>query len=139
MGFAPTAQSRCVNHRPGPYHVRENAGVIAGHAAQFLQFCYDTLAEQRRERSLGDGVLLATLHGAKGMEFPHLLIADVGWRQSQRGQIERRLFYVGMTRVGETLTLGRVLGGDPAFREHCQSETWELPLVEICVRAWDLG
>jgi len=46
------------------------------------------------------------------MEFPHVLIADGGWRQSQRGE-----------------------DGDPAFREHCQSENWQLPLVEIWVRA----
>jgi ATP-dependent DNA helicase RecQ len=88
----------------------DEAGQAAVPAARILEFCYETLAEQRRDRSLGEGVLLATLHAAKGMEFPHVLIADGGWRFGQQGEDERRLFYVGMTRARETLTLGGLIG-----------------------------
>jgi len=71
-----------------------------------VEFCYETLAEQRRERAIGDGVLLSTLHGAKGMEYPHALIADGGWsRKPEEANEERQVFYVGMTRARETLTL----------------------------------
>ncbi len=58
---------------------RAEAGTAAVPAAEIAEFCWETLAEQRRERSIGSGVLLSTLHGAKGLEFPHVLIADGGW------------------------------------------------------------
>jgi len=89
----------------------DEAGDAVVPALQVLELCYETLGEQRREHSLGDGVLLATLHGAKGLEFPHVLIADGGGRPGAWGEEERRLFYVGMTRARETLTLGRVDDG----------------------------
>jgi ATP-dependent DNA helicase RecQ len=78
-------------------------------AAEIAEFCWETLAERRRERGAsaggGDGVLLSTLHGAKGLEFSHVLIADGGWDRNPSSEDERRLFYVGMTRAQETLTL----------------------------------
>ncbi len=93
---------------------------IAVPAADIAELCWESLAEQRRDRSLGDGVLLATLHAAKGLEFPHVLIADGGWSRGaagretafcERGEDERRTFYVGMTRAQETLTLLEIAGG----------------------------
>ena len=96
----------------------DEAGEAAVPAARILEFCYETLAEQRRDRNIGDGVLLSTLHGAKGMELPHVLIADGGWHPKQRSEEERRLFYVGMTRARETLTLGALMGnGNPWLGE----------------------
>jgi len=55
---------------------------------------------QRRKGRL----TLATVHGAKGQEYRHVLILDGGWQPDRRGE-ERRLYYVGMTRAKETLTL----------------------------------
>jgi ATP-dependent DNA helicase RecQ len=96
----------------------DEAGEVVQPAARILEFCYETLAEQRRDRSLGEGVLISTLHGAKGMELPHVLIADGGWRAGRSGEDERRLFYVGMTRARETLTLGSVThSGNPWLDE----------------------
>ncbi|MGB4227708.1 MAG: RecQ family ATP-dependent DNA helicase [Candidatus Dechloromonas phosphoritropha] len=47
---------------------------------------------------------LSTVHAAKGREFRHVLILDGGnWMKSTAD--ERRLYYVGMTRAQETLTL----------------------------------
>jgi ATP-dependent DNA helicase RecQ len=85
---------------------RDEAGDSEAPATRIRELCYETLAEQRRERSVGVGVLMATLHAAKGLEFPHVLIPDGGWRSDSHTEEERRLLYVGMTRARETLTLG---------------------------------
>ncbi|MDD5204547.1 MAG: UvrD-helicase domain-containing protein, partial [Desulfobacterales bacterium] len=74
----------------------------------FMESLYDSLVELKREQSIGNGVFLGTLHGAKGMEFPHVFILDGGWREevdAQRREEERRVFYVGMTRARQTLCL----------------------------------
>jgi ATP-dependent DNA helicase RecQ len=71
---------------------------------QTLEFLYETLSEQRKERRLGRGVFLTTIHSVKGMEFSHFGILDGGWpTESQEEQ--RRLLYVAMTRAKETLFL----------------------------------
>ncbi|WP_295384581.1 RecQ family ATP-dependent DNA helicase [uncultured Thiodictyon sp.] len=90
------------------------AGEVEVPASRVLEFCYETLGEQRRDRHLSEGVLLSTLHGAKGLEFPHVLIADGpgGGADSAAQQGARRLYYVGMTRARETLALGRLPGGN---------------------------
>jgi ATP-dependent DNA helicase RecQ len=47
---------------------------------------------------------LSTVHGAKGREFRHVLMLDGGdWKKPTDD--ERRLYYVGMTRARETLSL----------------------------------
>jgi ATP-dependent DNA helicase RecQ len=71
---------------------------------QTLEFLYETLDEQRRERRFGNGVFLSTIHSVKGMEFPHVFILDGGWR-TPANEEQRRLFYVAMTRAKETLCL----------------------------------
>jgi len=71
---------------------------------QLLDFIGETFAEQRKERRLGQGVLLATAHAVKGMEFAHVMILDGGW-QMPATEEQRRLFYVAMTRAKETLCL----------------------------------
>lgn len=93
---------------------RQEAGDAPAPAAQVLEFCLETLADQRRERSLGQGITLSTLHGAKGLEYKHVLIADGPWTGRRLEAEDRRLFYVGLTRARETLTLGRLPnGGNP--------------------------
>ena len=69
---------------------------------------YDFIAEQRREKSLGGGIFLGTIHSTKGLEFAHVIILDGGWPSpGDAAQIEeeRRTLYVGMTRARETLAL----------------------------------
>jgi ATP-dependent DNA helicase RecQ len=71
---------------------------------QTLEFLYEMLTEQRRERCLGQGVFLSTVHSVKGLEFSHLAIIDGGWTTPATEE-QRRLFYVAMTRAKETLCL----------------------------------
>jgi ATP-dependent DNA helicase RecQ len=66
-----------------------------------LDFLVEFGAEARRAPA--GKLVLTTVHGAKGREFDHVVILDSGdW---QPGDEERRLYYVGMTRAKETLTL----------------------------------
>ena len=54
---------------------------------------YEFAAEQRREKILGQGVFLSTIHASKGMEFPHVFILDGdwgGWRSKTEWEEERR-------------------------------------------------
>ena len=72
--------------------------------ADCLEFMYESLADQRRERRFGQGVLLSTIHSVKGMEFNHVFVLDGGW-SGQNKEEQRRLMYVAMTRAKETLCL----------------------------------
>ncbi|MBL6986547.1 MAG: RecQ family ATP-dependent DNA helicase [Methylobacter sp.] len=76
---------------------------------QLLEFLYEILADQRRERRFGNGVFLSTVHSVKGMEFAHLAILDGGWMMPATEE-QRRLYYVAMTRAKETLCLMRRQG-----------------------------
>ena len=72
---------------------------------------YEFTAEQRREKILGQGIFLSTIHSSKGMEFPHVFILDGDWgRPSGKNEWEeeRRVMYVGMTRAEETLRLMKI-------------------------------
>jgi len=71
-------------------------------------FFVEAIAERRRHHRTGDGVVLVTAHKAKGLEFPHVIIADGGWRPTADAvetEEERRVFYVAMTRAMETLSV----------------------------------
>jgi ATP-dependent DNA helicase RecQ len=77
------------------------------------EFFGELLFEQRRERTLGGGVMLGTVHGSKGAEHGHVILLDSGWelRSSDTPEDLRRLYYVGMTRAQKTLTLLQRAGG----------------------------
>src|SRR5260221_11008319 len=74
-----------------------------------------TLDQDREEKSESDhdGVTLITFHAAKGLEFPHVFLVGIeeGILPHDRSKVdghldeERRLFYVGITRAMETLTI----------------------------------
>lgn len=71
------------------------------------------IADRQQNDDAPDGVALATLHAAKGLEYPHVYLA--GFEENllpHRSSIEadtveeeRRLAYVGITRARKTLSL----------------------------------
>jgi ATP-dependent DNA helicase RecQ len=87
----------------------------------YVDWLYEALAEQRRERTLGQGLFLNTIHAAKGLEFDHVFILDGGWHlpsERARQEEERRLLYVAMTRARQTLCLLELAGhGNPLVRD----------------------
>ena len=74
-----------------------------------VEALHQALADHARSHIIGDGVLVGTVHAAKGLEFPHVLVLGGDWRTQTRhdgsSEAERRLYYVAMTRARETLTL----------------------------------
>jgi len=81
------------------------------------------------DQEAGEEVRLMTLHGSKGLEFPHVFIAGVEedllpHRNSldEGGEEEeRRLMYVGITRARESLTLSYA-GSRRRYGEHVSCE-----------------
>jgi ATP-dependent DNA helicase RecQ len=89
--------------------VAEVAGVTKVPAAEVMDGLYEAAAESRRSGH-PSALKLMTAHGAKGLEFRHVIVMDCAdWRWS--GEDERRLLYVSMTRAQETLTVMRAEGG----------------------------
>ncbi|WP_020585733.1 RecQ family ATP-dependent DNA helicase [Desulfobacter curvatus] len=72
--------------------------------AQAREFFLSALLEEQQARRTGTGVFTGTVHSIKGMEFKHVFILDHGWKNKEIEE-ERRLYYVGMTRAMEHLTL----------------------------------
>jgi ATP-dependent DNA helicase RecQ len=125
----------------------EASGDAETAGSRVLEFLYEALAERRREPALGEGVHLGTVHAAKGLEFAHVALADGGWGPRRGGsppvteaalaaeEEERRLFYVGMTRARETLTLlWRRDESNPFVRELLARR----PRLDLCERQPDL-
>lgn len=63
----------------------------------------EILVTERSERSIGKGVRLATLHGAKGLEWRRVILVDDG--DVRVDDDARRLWYVGMTRASLRLDI----------------------------------
>lgn len=76
-------------------------------AMELGQFLREALAEMRRDAEVGDGVVLSTVHAAKGTEYDHVLLIGA-WsepRKEEESEEQRRVFYVGMTRARRSLTI----------------------------------
>jgi len=71
-------------------------------ASQLLDWIFEFSNEQRN--SVAGKLTISTVHAAKGREFRHVIILDGDWPVVAVPD-ERRLYYVGMTRAKETLTL----------------------------------
>ena len=72
---------------------------------------YEYVSEHQREKVIGEGIFLGTIHSAKGMEFSHVFVLDGDWNipnSPKRWEEERRILYVAMTRAKESLVLMNV-------------------------------
>jgi ATP-dependent DNA helicase RecQ len=73
---------------------------------QAIDYLWEALVEQKRDRFVSRGVFLSTVHFAKGTEFDHVFVADGGWNpRNGEAEEERRVYYVAMTRAKQTLSL----------------------------------
>ena len=93
-------------------HALETGGTETA-ADHFIEW----LAEWSREiRRRPRGLLLATAHRTKGLEFEHVAVLDGGWNrigEDEDADAPRRLYYVAMTRAQRTLALARFDGPHP--------------------------
>jgi ATP-dependent DNA helicase RecQ len=71
----------------------------------FIDYLYDSTRDIRQLHQFDKSrIFLSTIHVAKGLEFPVVIIAGQPVA-SKNGEDERRLFYVAMTRAKERLFL----------------------------------
>ncbi|MFN2353350.1 MAG: RecQ family ATP-dependent DNA helicase [Desulfopila sp.] len=75
--------------------------------SMIMEYLYESFADQRRSRNLGNGLFLSTIHSVKGLEFDHVFILAQSWQDTSGSAMEeeRRLYYVGMSRARQTLQL----------------------------------
>jgi len=86
---------------------KDEAGDTDVPAIDVARFFRETLIEIRRDSDATDGVILSTVHAAKGTEYDHVLLAGP-WPEApelRRSEERRRTFYVGMTRARKSLTV----------------------------------
>ncbi|MCQ3802743.1 MAG: RecQ family ATP-dependent DNA helicase [Acidimicrobiia bacterium] len=89
--------------------LEEEAGDEPVPAAEVVDAIYQGLADHHRSHIIGEGVLVSTIHAAKGLEFDHVLVLG-GLRKGRNTSTPsteevRRLYYVAMTRARHTLAL----------------------------------
>ena len=92
-------------------------------ASQLLDWVFEFSNEQRN--SVAGKLTISTVHAAKGREFSHVIILDGDW-PSVATQDERRLYYVGMTRAKETLTLLEFTGVPNPFSSSIRNQPYAL-------------
>jgi DNA helicase-2/ATP-dependent DNA helicase PcrA len=109
------AESRIRNIKELLVTLDEQPASLAPHdrLQSFLEeITLDSEREEEKEEA-GDAVTLITMHSCKGLEFPHVYIVGMeeGLLPHSRSKEEntldeeRRLFYVGLTRAKESLTI----------------------------------
>ncbi len=85
---------------------RSEAGDEPVSAPVIVDHLYESLSQRRRDETWGDGIVLRTVHAAKGTEYPHVLLGgDWSMSNADSREEERRAFYVGMTRARDSLSV----------------------------------
>jgi superfamily I DNA/RNA helicase len=116
-----TADSRVRNVKELVADLDKTGAAIQSANDRLESFLEDITLDAEREddkESTSDAVTLITMHSCKGLEYPHVFIVGLedGLLPHSRSKVEgtldeeRRLFYVGITRAMQGLTLS-----------HCQS------------------
>ena len=112
-------------------HYRDTTGDSLLPVTRAIEHMYEFLAEQRRDKVIGQGIFLSTIHSAKGMEFPHVFILDGDWSTPMRPsewEEERRVLYVGMTRAEETLRVLKIPSRPNPFLKEIRGD-FVIPLI----------
>ncbi|MFK7890109.1 MAG: RecQ family ATP-dependent DNA helicase [Granulosicoccus sp.] len=92
-------------------------------SSTLIDWLYDYASSMRTQPP--GGLYLGTVHASKGLEFRHVMLLDGGWRHDAKSiEQERRLYYVGMTRAMQTLTLCRH-GAERHFADCSNSTAWK--------------
>ena len=96
--------------------LRQEMGDCQLSASALVDWLYEYPRALRKQGS--KGLYLGTVHSAKGLEFRHVGLLDGGWSAEPISlDAERRLYYVGMTRAEESLTLVEFDSGNPFSRQ----------------------
>ncbi len=111
----------------------------AGDSENSVDSFKEWLAEWGREmRQRQTGLLLATAHSAKGLEFDHVIILDGDWtrRPDRHEDLDawRRLCYVAMTRARKTLALVSLTASGGSRRQRSESSGRALRAFQWQVR-----
>ncbi len=89
--------------------IQQDTGTSPCPTTYLTRAVHSELSAAKSEQLIGEGVLVGTIHSAKGKEFPHVVVLGGDWNQNPRNgdspEAERRLFYVAMTRAISTLTI----------------------------------
>ncbi|WP_051822762.1 RecQ family ATP-dependent DNA helicase [Desulfonatronum thiodismutans] len=84
---------------------QEESGSIRRPMREFSEYVWDVSRDLGRfQRANAQGIGIATMHGAKGLEFPAVLLVGHPRREANMEEA-RRLYYVGMTRARDRLFL----------------------------------
>ncbi len=107
---------------------QEESGSIRHPIREFSEYVWDVSRDLGRFRRVtAQGINIATMHGAKGLEFPAVLL--VGHPRLEANMEEaRRLYYVGMTRARDRLFL--CCAGRHPFVEEVESAVPEWVAVQ---------
>jgi hypothetical protein len=108
-------QLSCLHRQSTPWNqmaILYKAGFIASeitHALDLMKVPHDWLSDRDSKRfdSLRDSVKIMTLHSSKGLEFPVVAIAGLGFMpyKEEEAADDARLLYVAMTRATEHLIM----------------------------------
>ncbi len=89
--------------------IQQATGTAPCPTAYLTRAVHTELAVAKSEHLIGEGVLVGTVHSAKGKEFPHVVVLGGDWNQNRRNgdppEAQRRLYYVAITRAVSTLAV----------------------------------
>lgn len=80
-------------------------------SGDLLEIIPRLIHSEKELETKGDGVLVSTIHGSKGLEWPTVYIAGMhakampGAKKGRELEAERRLLYVGITRAKDSLRI----------------------------------
>ena len=68
-------------------------------------YTVESIAADTRVRAEANGLLFATMHRAKGLEFQNVLVTSTTVGQGSRGEVAPQLLYVALTRAKQRAAL----------------------------------